>query len=107
MKMAPLADVKACLSAYIDHVETEGPVVITRNGKPVAVLLALRDPEELEHLMLAHSPRFQALFDESRASVRAGKRLARNAFWRAVAERRRRKSEAGPKVHYGSIGAAR
>jgi prevent-host-death family protein len=91
MKIAPLADVKARLSAYVDHVETEGPVVITRNGKPVAVLLALRDAEDLEHLVLARSPRFQALLDESRASIRAGKGLARNAFWKAVAERQRKK----------------
>ena len=66
MKIAPLADVKARLSAYVDHVETEGPVVITRNGKPVAVLLAPRDAEDLEQLVLVHSPRFQALLDESR-----------------------------------------
>jgi len=91
MKIAPLADVKARLSAYVDQVETEGPVVITRNGKPVAVLVALRDAEDLERLVLAHSPRFQALLDESRASIGAGKGLARNAFWKAVAERQRKK----------------
>ena len=92
MKIAPLADVKARLSAYVDHVETEGPVVITRNGKPVAVLLAPRDAEDLEQLVLVHSPRFQALLDESRANIEAGKGLAGNAFWKAVAARRRRKS---------------
>ena len=92
MKIAPLADVKARLSAYVDHVETEGPVVITRNGKPVAVLLAPRDAEDLEQLVLVHSPRFQALLDESRASIRAGKGLARNAFWKAVTARQRKKS---------------
>jgi prevent-host-death family protein len=91
MKIAPLADVKARLSAYVDHVETEGPVIITRNGKPVAVLLAPRDAEDLERLVLAHSPRFQSLLDQSRASIRAGKGLARNAFWRAVTERQRKK----------------
>ncbi len=91
MKIAPLADVKARLSTYLDQVETEGPVVITRNGKPVAVLFALRDEEDLERLVLAHSPRFQALLDKSRASIGAGKGLVRNAFWRAVAERQRKK----------------
>ena len=91
MKTVPLADVKARMSAYVDHVETEGPVVITRNGKPVAVLLAPRDAEDLEQLVLVHSPRFQALLDESRASIRAGKGLARNAFWKAVTARQRKK----------------
>lgn len=44
-----------------DHVETEGPVVTTRNGRPIAVLLAPRDGENLEGLVLANSPRSQAL----------------------------------------------
>lgn len=34
MKIAPLAEVKARLRAYVDHVETAGPVVITRNVNP-------------------------------------------------------------------------
>ncbi len=42
MKIAPLADVKAKLSAYVDTSEKEGPVIITRNGKPVAVRPAER-----------------------------------------------------------------
>jgi hypothetical protein len=42
-------------------------------------------------LVLAHPPRFQALLGESRASIGAGKGLARNAFWKAVAERQRKK----------------
>jgi len=92
MKIAPLADVKARLSAYVDQVETEGPVVITRNGKPVAVLLAPRNADDLERLVLAHSPRFQALLDRSRTSIEAGKGLTRTAFWKAATERPRNKS---------------
>ena len=37
MRIAPLADVKARLSAYLEQCEAEGPIVITRNGKAVAV----------------------------------------------------------------------
>jgi len=48
MRIAPVADVKARLSAYLDQCETEGPVVITRNGKAVAVLLAPMNDEDLE-----------------------------------------------------------
>ena len=71
MKIAPPAEVKPRLNAYVDHVAKEYPVVITRNRKPVALLLPLRDSENLDHLVLAHSPRFQALLDGSRASVGA------------------------------------
>jgi prevent-host-death family protein len=90
MKIAPLADVKARLSGYVDEVSSEGPIIITRNGKPVAVLLAPQDEEDLEHLVLAHSPRFQALLERSRMSIRAGRGLTHSAFWKAVAERRKR-----------------
>jgi prevent-host-death family protein len=88
MRIAPLADVKARLSGYLERVASEGPVIITRNGKPVAVLLAPRDEEDLERLVLAHSPRFLALLEKSRASVEAGRGLTSSAFWKAVAERR-------------------
>ena len=40
MRIAPLADVKARLSAYLDRCEKEGPIVITRNGTAVGVLIA-------------------------------------------------------------------
>lgn len=84
MKIAPLADVKARLSAYVDECGKEGPVVITRNGKPAAVLLVPYDDEDLESLMLGRSPRFQALLDRSRQSVQQGKGLSEEEFWKAV-----------------------
>jgi len=62
MKIASVADVKARLSAYLKESQ-QGPVVVTRNGKAVAVLLAVTDEDELERLVLAHSPKFQALLD--------------------------------------------
>lgn len=87
MKIAPLADVKARLSAYLDECEKEGPVVITRNGRPAAVLIAPADDDDLEGLLLARSPRFQALLEKSRRSIRSGKGLTPKEFWKAVAQR--------------------
>ncbi len=87
MKIASLADVKARLSAYLDQCKTEGPVVITRNGKAVAVLLAPMNDEDLESLLLARSPRLQALLAKSRASIQAGKGLSSRNFWKAAAGR--------------------
>ena len=87
MRIAPLADVKARLSAYLEECETEGPVIITRNGRAVAVLLTPVDDNDLENLILSRSPRFQALLDKSRQSLKAGKGLSPKDFWKAVAER--------------------
>jgi len=94
MKIAPLADVKARLSAYVEQCETEGPVIITRNGKAVAVLLTPVDDTDLENLILSRSPRFQTILDKSRQSIQAGKGLSRKEFWQAVAERRKKDSKA-------------
>jgi len=87
MRIAPLADVKARLSAYLDECQTDGPIIITRKGRAVAVLLAPVDDEDLENLILARSPRFRGLLERSRQSIQAGKGLSRDEFWQAVAER--------------------
>ena len=65
MKIASVADIKARLSAYLKESQ-KGPVIVTRNGRAVAVLLAVTDEDELERLVLAHSPKFQALLEKSR-----------------------------------------
>ena len=88
MKIAALADVKAHLSAYLDQCENEGPVIITRNGRPAAVLLAPKDRDDLERLILAHSRRFQSLLSRSRRSIKAGKGVSHDEFWKTVARRK-------------------
>jgi prevent-host-death family protein len=88
MKIAALADVKAHLSAYVDECENEGPVIITRNGKAAAVLLAPKDNDDLERLMLAHSRRFQSLLGKSRRSIEGGKGVSHGEFWKTVSRRR-------------------
>ena len=89
MKIAALADVKAHLSAYVDECANEGPVIITRNGKAAAVLLAPKDDDDLERLMLAHSRRLQSLLSKSRKSIKAGKGVSDYEFWKTVARRPR------------------
>jgi prevent-host-death family protein len=86
MKIAPLAEVKSKLSAYIEQAEKEGPIVITRNGRAVAVIITPVDDDDLESLILARSPRFQALLERSRKSIKAGKGLSSEQFWRTVNE---------------------
>ena len=87
MKVASVADVKAHLSAYLTECAQEGPVVITRDGEAVAVLVVPVDEDDLERLVLARSPRFQALLNKSRQSIKAGRGLSRDEFWRAVRQR--------------------
>jgi prevent-host-death family protein len=81
MKIVSLADAKTHLSAYVEEAQEQGPVVITKNGKAVAVLLALLDDADLEGILIAHSPRFQALLERSRQSIRAEGSLSETEFW--------------------------
>jgi prevent-host-death family protein len=83
MKIASVADVKAKLSAYLRESKS-GPVIVTRNGKAVAVLLAVADDDELERLVLAHSPKFQALLDKSRRQIEETGGIPHDQFWREV-----------------------
>jgi prevent-host-death family protein len=62
MKIASIADVKAHFSAHLKELET-GPLVITRNGRPAGVLLAVKDEDEIERLILGYTPRLRAILD--------------------------------------------
>ena len=83
MKVAPVAEVKARFSAYL-KVAVEGPVVVTRHGKPVAVLLSVEDEDELERLVLAYSSKFRAILDAARQQIRETGGIEHEEFWRQV-----------------------
>jgi len=103
MRIAPLADVKARLSACLDECAVEGPLAITRNGKAVAVLLVPHDDDDLERLLLGRSPRFQALLNRSRQSIQEGKGLSESDFWQAVRKRaHERKAVTSPSKEHQS-----
>jgi prevent-host-death family protein len=105
MKIASVADVKARLSAYLKETRN-GPVVVTRNGKAVAVLLAVTDDDELERLVLAHSPKFRALLDRSRRQIEETGGIPHDVFWREVAaESRDREDKAKPAQRRAKPGA--
>ncbi len=74
------ADVKAKLSAYLKASEDE-LVVITRNGKAIAVILRIEDDEELERLVVAYSRQFQAILQTARQEIAAGAGMPHNDFW--------------------------
>jgi len=48
--------------------------------------------DDLESLLLARSPRFQALLAKSRESIHEGKGLSSKEFWKSVASRNRKKA---------------
>ena len=81
MKIASVADVKAKFSSFI-KASAEGPVVVTKNGKAVAVLLSVQDDDELERLLLANSPRVERILQVAEKQIRAGKGIRQDEFWK-------------------------
>ncbi len=81
MRIAPVVEVKEKFSAYLEECKA-GPVIVTKNGKAVAVLLSAVNEDELERLILAHSPKFQAILARGKEQIRAGGRdLKHKEFW--------------------------
>jgi len=85
MKIASIADVKAQLSSYVKESE-DGPVIITRHGRPVAVLLPVIDEDELERLILAYTPRFRKLIDQVEQRIAETGGIKHEDFWQMVEE---------------------
>ncbi len=83
MKIAPIADIKARFSLYLKESE-QGPIIVTRNGKPVAVLLSVDDEEELERLVLAYSPKFQGILQAAKRQIRDRGGIEHRDFWKDV-----------------------
>ena len=93
MKIASVAEIKAHFSAYL-RAATRGPVVVTRSGKAVGVLLAVEDEEELERLVLAYSPRLRTILDAARQRIRAGTVIRHEDLWQEFESGNERKRPA-------------
>jgi prevent-host-death family protein len=75
MRIVSLAEVKAQLSAYVEQAVTDGPIVITRNGKAAAVLIAPEDDDDLETILLSRSRRVRALLEQAEKSIETDQSL--------------------------------
>jgi prevent-host-death family protein len=83
MNIAPLADVKARFSAYIKKTQ-EGPVIVTRHGKPVVVMLSITDEDDLERILLANSAKFQAMLDAAEQRISETGGLSHEELWAVI-----------------------
>jgi prevent-host-death family protein len=70
------------------------PVLITRNGKPVAILLAVQDKAEAEQLACRGSRSLRSVFEEAHQQIQNGGAIPQDQFWREVEQSRRAKRPA-------------
>ena len=72
MKEVPLSEVRDDLSHLLREAEKRD-IVITRRGKPAAVLIGFASEDEWFEYRLVNDPRFAARIAKSRESARAGR----------------------------------
>ena len=83
MRVASVTEIASDFAVYLKASE-EGPVVVTRKGKPVAVLLRSAGREDLERLLMGHSPKLQTILEGARKRFRAGVGIPHETFWKEV-----------------------
>jgi prevent-host-death family protein len=105
MKIASVAEVKSQFSAFLKASEG-GPVVVTRNGRPVAVIVAVQDEDEIERLLMAYSPHLRAILERSRQQFREGQWLGEEEFWSQFEHTQPAKGSAKVKKKRARPGAA-
>jgi antitoxin YefM len=89
MATISLADAKARLSAVLDEVrDTHERVVITRNGRPEAVILAVSDLEALEETLdLLSTPGALEEIRAAEAEIARGEAIDAEELRRLMADR--------------------
>jgi prevent-host-death family protein len=92
-------------SAFLKSSEG-GPVVVTRNGRPVAVIVGVQDEDEIERLLMAYSPHLRAILERSRQQFREGQWLSEEEFWSQFEHAKPSKHPAKPKKKRAKQNAA-
>ena len=80
MKTASAAQIAAQFNEYLDA-SREQPVLITRNGKPVAVLLAVQDKAEAEQLVGGRPRSLRSIFEEAHEQIEKGGGIPQDQFY--------------------------
>ena len=93
MKSASAAKIAAHFDDYLEA-SREQPVLVTRNGKPVAVLLAVQDKAEAEQLASGRSRSLRSVLEEGHEQIQEGGGIPNAQFWREVEESRGAKGPA-------------
>jgi prevent-host-death family protein len=83
VKTASVTEIASDFAGYLKASQQE-PVVVTRKGKPVAVLLRTEGQEDAERVLLGHSPKLQTILEAARKRFRKGAGIPHEAFWQEV-----------------------
>ena len=65
MKIESIREVKANLNKIVGALPEEGSVVITKNGRPCAVLMPVTEDTDLEIVAISQNKRFWQTYDRA------------------------------------------
>ena len=91
MKVASQDEVAAHFAEYLKATKN-GPVVVTSKGKPIAVLLRSESEDDVERLLMRHSPKLQSILEAARKRFREGRGIPHESFWKEVEAENAKKS---------------
>jgi prevent-host-death family protein len=87
MKTASAAKMAAQFDDFLEA-SRQQPVLVTRNGKPVAVLLAVQDKAEAERLASSRARSLRSVFQEAHEQLQQARGIPHDKFWREVEQSR-------------------
>lgn len=65
MKVENIKEVKARFNRIVSELPTEGSVIITKNGRPCALLMPMTKDTDVEVVALSQNKRFWKLYDSA------------------------------------------
>jgi prevent-host-death family protein len=86
MKTASAAKIAADFNEYLDA-SRDQPVLITRNGKAVAMLLAVQDKADAEQIAVRRRS-LRSIFQEAHEQIEKGGGIPHDQFWREMEQNR-------------------
>ncbi|MBC6419597.1 MAG: type II toxin-antitoxin system Phd/YefM family antitoxin [Prochloron sp. SP5CPC1] len=92
MKLVTLGEIKDNLDTYL-HQSTDEQILITDQGKAIAAVNIIVDPDELERMMLANNTKFHHIITQSKVSLNQDGGLKSDEFWTLVDELSTQKPE--------------
>jgi len=69
MKIAGVREIKQKLSEYLSDLHNS-PVIVTKNGRPLAGIVELTNDTDLEAFLIANNPRIMRMIDQNAANRR-------------------------------------
>jgi hypothetical protein len=92
VKVATQEEVAADFAGFL-KASRKGPVVVTSQGKPVAVLLRPESEHDLERLLMGHSAQLQSILEAARKRFREGRGIPHETFWTELETEKSKRTE--------------